>query len=267
MEETTKLEKQESEIKTKDKSLWSIYLNRFAKILLFVCAISFVLDDIRFISICCFYSFQDVYDKGLLDYLDYIYNDNDYSPLLRLKDEALYIIIPFGVASIIICFIRRKCKKFIAGMLFGILIFCLQLIRFEFPSICWDKYFLLFIMDGVINAMAYGGVLFYSLNKIMLRGRQFKSKLIATLVAHLFACLTALASIIPITFVLSFIIVGLFIYGFTSGTISGILSGGLRMILAYIALVIFFFIHVSCWILVVRECIRGGIAFKWLLHK
>lgn len=125
------------------------------------------------------------------------------SVLSLLKVEALFYFLPFLLASMASCFIRRKNWKVFFGILFGLVILCVQM---QFGYMHYDafytkfmddnvgkvsQYILLFGGEGLLLAITYGVVLHFTC-KTLLKGQQTKDKLKAILISHLMAILASM---------------------------------------------------------------------------
>lgn len=158
-----------------------------------------------------------------------------------LGTETLFHFLPFFVASLTLCFIKQNKWKKTAGILFGLLIFCLQL---QFGYLCyeaWQNMFLDYEMGtisqhiflyggfGVLLAVTYGVVLYFSY-KFLMKSPQTMDEFKATLLAHLPAYLASsivLAIVwIPLMgFVVILIMALIIVLGIISGIIFGIIDG------------------------------------------
>lgn len=126
----------------------------------------------------------------------------------------LFSFLPYLVLSLTLCFTRQRKWKRFTGILFGLIILCLQVLSGYLSYVVWHnmypdcdvgtvlQHILLFGGFSVLMASAYGIVLYYSY-EYLLRSPQPKDKLKALFFAHLLAVLALI--FVLISFMLSWL--------------------------------------------------------------
>lgn len=135
-------------------------------------------------------------DSGNLFYIEIF--EEFTSILYLLQVVILFYCLPFGVASITLCFISPSNWKLPIGIIFGLIIFFIQIL---FGYCCYDvwhtkwddvgsisEHILLYGGFGIFFAITYGVVLYFSYNALLASERK-TDKLKALLPAHFLAFL------------------------------------------------------------------------------
>lgn len=145
-------------------------------------------------------AWDDIHERDFDLYYE-IFSECSFLSLLKV--EALFYFLPFLLASVALCFIKRKKWKVFMGILFGWVVLCLQM---QFGYLHYDAFYtrymndnvgkisqhiLLFGGEGLLLAITYGLVLHFTY-KTLLKGQQAKDKLKAVLLSHPMAILASM---------------------------------------------------------------------------